>query len=211
MKGTGMLMLSGVIFAGACGTFIASAWLTITSHTLILGSLAGVILILVKLTFCKEVHNLEKIGTLAVIIGSVLLINDKNAEKVGDQEVSILGEIFAILSSCCYALFFPLNKMIIKKVPGIIIFMYTAVSSLVCFFIIVMLQGIEFDVFFSMHPEFGIFGCFSESQWMISVFLVGPFCGLCGNGGYIFSLKYFEPHIVGNALLLEPIIGQLLG
>ena len=50
-RGTFLLMLSGVIFTGACGTFIASAWLTITSHTLILGSLAGVIIIITKFVF----------------------------------------------------------------------------------------------------------------------------------------------------------------
>lgn len=44
-----LLFLSGAFFTGGCSCFVASAWLTISSHTLILAGLAGVILILIKI------------------------------------------------------------------------------------------------------------------------------------------------------------------
>ena len=211
LKGTGYLLLSGVIFTGGWGTFIASAWLTISSHTYTLGSLAGVIIILVKIFSLNPVHNLEKLGTTAVILGSILLMYDGKVEKAGNQEVSIMGDVFAIASSWFYALYFPLNRMIIQNVPGLIIFMYTSFSAFWCFFFInLVFRGIEPSMFFSMDPHYGLFGWLSSEQILISLFLIAPICGLWGNGGQIFSLKYFEPHIVGNALLLEPFVGQLI-
>lgn len=91
-------------------------------------------------------------------------------------------------------------------------FLITSISSLLCFLIInILIEEIDPRMFFSFDSRLGFLGWISEQQWMISIFLVAPFWGFCGNGGYIFSLKYFEPHIVGNALLLEPLIGQLLG
>ena len=210
-KCNALLLLSGVIFTGGCCTFVASAWLTIASHTYTLGSLAGVIIILIKIGLLKPVHNLEKIGTFTVVVGSFMLMYFRTTEKADNQEDSIMGDIFALLSSWFYAMYFPLNKMVIYKIPGLIIFMYTAFSAFWCFFFInILFRDIDMEVFFSMDPTNGLFGWLSEEQIYISLFLIGPLWGLWGNGGPILALKYFESHIVGNAFMFEPFIGQML-
>ena len=44
-----------------------------------------------------EVHYLEKVGSITVIIGTVFLMLDPNVHKMGNQEASIFGEILAIV------------------------------------------------------------------------------------------------------------------
>jgi drug/metabolite transporter (DMT)-like permease len=60
------------------------------------------------------VHNLEKLGTVIVLIGVTVLMLDGGAQKAGNQKVSIWGELLGISSSAFYALFFPLNRVLIK-------------------------------------------------------------------------------------------------
>jgi drug/metabolite transporter (DMT)-like permease len=210
-KGNLILMLNGTVFAGASATFIASSWLTISSHTLILGCLAGVFLILYKIWICEPTHLYEKLGTVVVVIGSVILMSDKNVEKVGN-DVSILGDILGVVSSFIYAFYLPLNKYIITRVPVFYAFMYTSFTSLLWFLLVnIIYCDVELKVFFSMHPKYGFLGWFSNDQLKISVFLIAPFWGVCGNALDVFSLKYFDSHIIGNSHLLEPFIGQMIG
>ena len=109
-------------------------------------------------------------------------------------------------------MFFPLNKAIMQHIPGVMIYMWNSVTSGFWFILYTLfIQGISMSDFISRDPQVGLFGWISSEQWMICLFLVAPFWGFCCNGGYILSWKYFEPHIIGNALLLEPIIGQSLG
>jgi len=206
------LMMSGIVFSLGSSTLIASAWITISSHALILGSLAGVFIIFARMSMWQEVHRLEKFGAMVVIIGCVFLMNDKYAQKANGQEASKLGDFLAIASSIFYAMFFPLNKAIMQHIPGVVIYMCNSVTSGLWYALYTLIvQGISVTDFISRDPQVGLFGWISSEQWMICLFLVAPFWGFCCNGGYILSWKYFEPHIIGNALLLEPIIGQSLG
>jgi hypothetical protein len=211
-KGNAIMMLNGAVFVGVASTFIASSWLTITSHALILGWLAGVFLIIYKMLMWQPTHFLEKLGTVVVIIGSVLLINDKNVEKIGGQEVSVLGDVLAIIWSLIYAVYLPLSKYIIKKVPVLYIYMYTSISACLWFFlIIVIFSDVKLSVLFSTHPKYGIFGWLSDEQWKISIFLIAPIWGFMANALDVLSLRYFESHIIGNSHMLEPFLGQLIG
>jgi len=206
------LLMSGIVFSLGSSTFIASAWLTISSHALIFSALAGVFIILARMSMWQEVHNLEKYGTLAVIIGCVFLMSDKYAQKANGQKASKLGDFLAIFTSVWYAMFFPLNKAIMQHIPGVMIYMWNSVTSGFWFILYTLfIQGISMSDFISRDPQVGLFGWISSEQWMICVFLVAPIWGFCCNGGYILSWKYFEPQILGNALLLEPMIGQSLG
>lgn len=90
-----------------------------------------------KLAACYEVHSLEKLGTVVVLLGAVLLFCDSSVKKQDAHEVSIFGEIFAILGSIFYAGFFVVNRVIIMKVPGFIIIMFNSVISFVLSIILV--------------------------------------------------------------------------
>ena len=136
IKGNALLLLSGAIFTGGCGTFVASAWLTMASHTYTLGSLAGVIIIIIRIILMYPVHNLEKIGTATVIFGSFTLMYFGTSEGSNNKEGSLTGDVIALLSSCFYALYFPLNKSVISKIPGSVILLYTSISAFFWFLII---------------------------------------------------------------------------
>ena len=204
------VLISGVLFTGAIVTFIASAWLTIASHTYILHSLSGVIIIIYKLIARMDVHILEKVGSLAVVIGTVFLMWDPNVQKTGDQETSIFGEILALLWACIFALFLPWNKALLSKMPALVILVFNSFISLICSAIILLLfWNSDLSKLISFDPHEGIFGLFSNEQILVT-FLLGPF-SILSLGGYALALNYFQPHIIGNAFVAEPFLGQVLG
>ena len=210
-SGSGMLylVLSGLFLTGAFVSFIASAWLTIASHTYVLHSLSGVIIIFYKVIVSMEVHYLEKVGSITVIIGTVFLMLDPNVHKMGNQEASIFGEILAIVWACFFSLYFPWNKFLITKIPGLAILMFNSLISAIWWILIVYFAyGIKIENLFSSHPYEGIFGLFSLEQIKVSL-LLGPIN--MNIAGYTLALNYFQPHIVGNAFVLEPFLGQFLG
>jgi hypothetical protein len=211
-KGNAIMMLNGAAFVGVASTFIASSWLTITSHALILGWLAGVFLIIYKMLTWQPTHFLEKFGTVVVIFGSILLVNDKTIGKFQGQEVSVLGDFLAIIWSLIYAVYLPLNKYIITRVPYLYVYMYISISACLWFFLIIIIfSDVKLSVLFSTHPKYGIFGWLSDEQWKISIFLIAPIWGFMACALDVLSLRYFESHIIGNSHMLEPFIGQLIG
>ena len=203
------MIISGLFLTGALVTFIASSWLTIASHTYVLHSLSGVIIILYKVLSNMNVHFLEKAGSLAVIVGAVFLLWDPNVKKIGDQQTSILGEILAIIWAWFFALYLPWNKILIRKIPGLAILMINSLVSISwCIIVMIIINEGDTSKLFSFDPHEGIFGLFSYEQIKISI-LLGPI-GM-SIGGYTLALKYFQPHIVGNAFVIEPFLGQFLG
>ena len=61
---------------------------------------------------------------------------------------------------------------------------------------------------FSFDAHEGIFGLFSYEQIKISILLGSIGMSI---GGYTLALKYFQPHIVGNAFVIETFLGQVPG
>ena len=98
-NGNCYLFISGVAVTCCQVSFMTCAWYTISSHAYILGSLSGVIIIIVKVVLKLETHFLERVGTIAVIIGAVFLMFDKDATKIDLEEETLLGDLIAILSS----------------------------------------------------------------------------------------------------------------
>ena len=209
-NGVKMFIISGVLLTGALTTFISSSWLTIASHTYILHSLSGVIIIIYKLFTKMEVHYLEKIGSWIVVIGWTLLICDPNVQKTGNQDVSIIGEFIAIICAWFYALYFNSNKNIVNKCPGLMILMLSSFVSMILWTLIILCAlNTDLSIFFSFDSHSGILGLYSKEQLLIS-YILGPL-GVMWLGGYNLALNYFQSHIVGNATVAEPFLAQVIG
>ena len=72
----------------------------------------------------------------------------------------------------------------------------------------IIVYGVEAHKILSFDPYEGIFGLFSTQQTGVSLILLPVSLNVAG---YTFALNYFQPHIVGNAFVVEPFIGQLIG
>jgi hypothetical protein len=59
------------------------------------------------------------------------------------------------------------------------------------------------------YSEMDMFGWTRTENVYITVFLVGPVSNIMCSAGYVFSMEYFQSHVVGNSMLLEPFVGQI--
>ena len=62
----------------------------------------------------------------------------------------------------------------------------------------------------SLHPESSIFG-WTDPFWIVWVGYLSLGPGLCGHTGFNTVLRWIPPIIVSITMLLEPVIGALIG
>lgn len=206
-----MIFGVGCCFAVVSSCLIISSTLTVLSHSQVLGSLAGVLLILYKMLTCENLHLYEKLGAALTIFGVLVLLSDKSAKKSDGREASLWGEFFGFMVSVFYVLFFLINSVLVKRLHGLIV--YTLMNLVVIFIMVLVIlcfsgQGIFTTL--SMDLQYGVFGCFSLEKLPVTL-LVGSVSGLFGNGSYVMINKYFEPHIASIFFLFQPIVSQMLG
>lgn len=92
-----MIFAVGCIFCFASTCFIISSTLTVLSHTQVLGTCTGMIIILIRLLTCKDLHKYEKLGAFFIIIGMAVLMSDGRARKGDGKEASLWGEFFGFM------------------------------------------------------------------------------------------------------------------
>ena len=69
--------------------------------------------------------------------------------------------------------------------------------------ILATVKGDEFYVF-SIDKEFGLFGFLNPEIAVEAFIFAGFFATVCGAGGYIACLLFFDPLVVSSSLLIEP-------
>ena len=57
----------------------------------------------------------------------------------------------------------------------------------------------------------GIFGYMRTENLFSCFFLYGFMAGFWGVCGYVIACKYFPPVVIMNCLLVEPVLGQVIG
>lgn len=199
------------LFTTSSWCFVRSTQLTLLSHTHVLGTVAGVMTIFLKLISCQSLHKYEVIGFFTTILGCCILILDRHATKGDGRQISIYGDLFALVTSSWYVVFYYINSDLIKKVNGVIVYSYMMMASAIfqtC--ILFIMSGWDFEIF-STSTVNGVFGCYTLEKAWISFLLIGPIWGMLGNWAYVVVSKYFESHISANFMLLQPAIGQTFG
>jgi len=67
-------------------------------------------------------------------------------------------------------------------------------------------------VTFDMHPVHGLFGWANwQSDRLPLEMYIAVVCNCLGTMGYIAVMKYFDPIVPATVMLLEPVVGALLG
>ena len=95
-------------------TYIRSSELTLVSHTICIGQAAGPAFVIMRLLLCTKVHRYEKIGTLFVVLGAIVLASDTSSSKLGEYKGDILmGDMLAAFSAFFFAGYFVVNDLIV--------------------------------------------------------------------------------------------------
>lgn len=80
-----MILITNVMTLGwSFGITMASIH-TVQSHAYILSNIHGVFTLIFFMIICKRTHLLEKVGTLIVIAGALLMVLDPKAIRKGEQ------------------------------------------------------------------------------------------------------------------------------
>jgi len=95
--------MNGILASCANYSYIRSSELTILSHTISLGNLAGIMIILVSIAIGQfKVNAVTTYGILCISFGIFLLFISKE-EKGNDVKASIVGDLYGILSSVFFS------------------------------------------------------------------------------------------------------------
>ncbi|CAI2368442.1 unnamed protein product [Moneuplotes crassus] len=203
-------LCSAFLWTTGSSLLLHSSDYTLVSHTSILVNLGGICIVCFNIIRGTPVHKLEIIGTIFVIISVVICINDSSSSKTNDQTNIVLGDIIGLICSPIFGLYFVVSARLLKKLPSICI---VEVSFTIQFFITSAFYICFYDIkdFYSFDIQYGILGWASSEYLLYSLTAIGIITGVFGIGGYVFTLNYFPPHIVGTIYLLEPVVGQILG
>ena len=167
----------------------------------------------------KAVHKFEKIAFISIMISAVLLLVDRLSFRE-DQIVSVKSKVthktFYTISSSLYvdlivissnlaaALFFLLNRSLIKSAPTFL--GYIALLNCVSTFIFCVIAVLGEDATIDFNVTTGLFGWLDNRISFITIFFYGFLATFFGSAGYLFSLQFYSPLVVMNARLLEPVI-----
>ena len=210
LKMVGMLHVSAFLWLFGSIFYIVSADYTLVSHSILLSNLSGVFIIVLNLIRFIPVHSLEIIGTIIVVIFSIIFMNDEGSSKLKGETDIIKGDILALIWMPFYAFYFMVNSEILKKIPAMVILVVINIIQFSAFIIYYMWVS-DIGVLFSFDPIEGMLGWASPKYLVFTVFLFGPIAGILGVGGYIILLDYFPAHVVASMFLLEPVSGQIVG
>ncbi|CAI2363360.1 unnamed protein product [Moneuplotes crassus] len=204
------LFVSALLWIFGSILYIWSSDFTLVSHSGLLGNLAGVFLVMVNIVRAVPVHRLEVYGTILVVISAIIFMNDNASTKTNGQTNILLGDIMSLCSAPIFGMYYVYNSRLLQKLPAMVILQISFTIQLVIhivFYILVM----KTDKFYSFDSYYGVLGWASDTYLFHSLVFIGISTGLFGVGGYVFTLNFFPPHIVGNIFLLEPVFAQSLG
>ncbi|CAI2373993.1 unnamed protein product [Moneuplotes crassus] len=206
------IVAGSTLFCCASTMFLFSSKFTLYSHTMVLANSGGVFLIIINVLRLLPVNRLEVIGTIAVIIGIISLINDSKSTKGEGETNVLLGDILALLSMPLFTMAYFYNARAIKNLPSLVVFHCFSAVHLVLYMLYLLISSNScMKVLFSRDDVSGMFGWSNSEHILLSLFIIGPICGVIGLGCYVFLLDFFPPHIVNGVFLMEPFTGQLIG
>ena len=181
---------------------------TIQAHAYVLTCMHGVLSLLFYIILCKKTHLLEKIGTLIVAVGCLIMILDPKAQRKGEK-VNQAASFLSLIANFPGVGFWYGNELLMEMMdtPSVLL----AEMFVVNIYLIILSVIFEEGVGFTGLNNNSLVGFLQPSQLYITFFWYAIFSGFLANMGYVICMKFFSPFVVMNCLLLEPIVSQIFG
>ena len=126
-----MILAIGLLFCTSSTCFVISSTLTVLSHTQVLSTISGILLITFRLLTCQDLHTFEKLGIFPTIIGILIMMSDTGATKGDGKTVSLWGEFFGFMCAFFYVFFFLINTNLVKRVHGLIVYNFMMLITII--------------------------------------------------------------------------------
>ncbi|BBN10977.1 hypothetical protein MPTK1_5g08090 [Marchantia polymorpha subsp. ruderalis] len=202
----GTICLCALGLAGHFGLWIWSLDNTSLTHSLFLCIMSPMFVTL--FTFLRDgtVLCAELVGVALGIVGSTILAAGAKVER--DIEFSILGDLAALGSGCCFAVYLMCGKNLRGKLPLFVYLWPVNVISMV-YLSIALLLFTEVKLL-TAYEDIGIFSWMTEG-YVIKTLILGLGPGFFSHVGYNTTLGYVKPLIVSVGFSVSPVVGSFIG
>lgn len=181
-------------------------------------NLHGVLALAMLIFLGQNVENIrqKKVTCLMLLVGVIVALIDPWSHRLDmlnshgnfhKGNGSFMVDMIMIFSNVFAAIYFTMNKFLMKNriIKHILI---TNITMMVFFVIMAVLYD---DARFDLHPKHGLFGWIAAENAFTCIFLYGFVATFWGSIGYLICINFFPPIVVMNAILVEPLIAQILG
>ncbi|KAL4418952.1 hypothetical protein ABPG77_001774 [Micractinium sp. CCAP 211/92] len=199
-----LLAASGACLCVHFGTWVYSVQATSLTHSLLFVSATPLFLAGGAWLLRQPISAGELAGTGVGAVGAVLLAT---AAARSDAEVTVVGDMAALLASLCFVGYLLIGRRLRKWMPVMVyaVSVTGLAAGLLC------IGGLLFEGSrVTATGRHGVFGWVSPSYLPYVLYLaVVP--GIVGHTGFNTLLKYMDPLVISLSCNLEPLIGSLLG
>ena len=97
----------------------------------------------------------------------------------------------------------------VEKFPPLVSYSMIVISSATTILILgpLFITGITFD----FNPQTGVFGFFTNGDYIYTLFAVGLVAGAMTYAGFGYVIKLFSPMVLCTGFLFEPVVAQIVG
>ena len=202
--------ISLILFSGLCLWLHFGSWVWSLDHTTLPRSLLFVtshpiVIVFGLWVINKPVDKQSSWGALIGFLGAAIII--AGVESEGDA--SLIGDLAAFLGAVTVVGYFTVGRLLRAWMPLFVYaFPVTFFAAILLGFSSLIAEGST--IYNATSPSLAIFGWLSLA-WLpyIAYLAIGP--GLVGHTGINGVLKWFSPLLISVCLVMEPLIGSLIG
>ena len=198
-----------IIGSGLCLWLHFGSWVWSLDHTTLPRSLLFVtshpLVIVVGLWLInKPVKRESSIGAVIGFIGAAIIILGVESEG----KASLIGDLAAFIGAVTVVGYFTAGRVLREWMPLFVYaFPVTFLASILLAISSILQEGANFD---STNSILYVFGWLTAAWFPYVAYLaIGP--GLIGHTGINGVLKWFSPLIISVCLVMEPLIGSIIG
>jgi|TARA_B110000263_G_scaffold52091_1_gene43598 drug/metabolite transporter (DMT)-like permease len=201
-----LLLISSIFLALHFGSWVWSLDNTTLVHSLLFVTMHPIIVVLLMPVLGSSANKIHIAGAFVGVLGAIITLGDVKSSG----EVSISGDIAAFCGAITVVGYIFIGRYLRyeKNMPVFIYaFPVTLGAGVWLAIAAVLFESISLN---SIIPELELFG-WIDSSWFLWIIYLSIVPGLVGHTGINTVLRWIPPIMVSIVLLLEPVIGALIG
>lgn len=213
-----LVLLCSLCYAFMTSAFVIALDTTSLVNAFVLSDMAPLFIILGRWVLGLPILYAEGLGAFIGFLGGTFCALDQSNESgMGSEPVLLTyhpnkftGDLLAVLASAALAGYLVTAKMLRAEVDLFVFMFFVMLMSSLFLLAYMMLSGES--ILFSNHSVYGLWGWTNPTFDRLPLELyLAVVCNLLGTIGYIAVMKYFEPVVVSTVMLMQPIIGTIMG
>jgi drug/metabolite transporter (DMT)-like permease len=219
-----LLPIAAAAYAYMTLAFVIALEMTTLANAFVLSNMTSLVIIFGRFVLGMPVLPLEGGGAITGFLGAGVCAQDAartmanggegsvsvSTDGANSSELAMWGNVVALSSSFGTAAYLLIAKKLRPKMD-LFVFMFM-IMAFGAFFLLVFMIASGEEVSFDMDPAHGLFGWMNlqADRLPLELYMV-IICNCLGTTGYIAVMKYFDPLVPATVMLLEPVVGALLG